>query len=366
MLARVSQNSEYASFAYSVAVFGIASVLLDFGFNIAAIKIHSLHKHRDIPTVFASMKLYVAFIVILGCTVTIIYSESGSTLFAMQIGLLCAAINNVWLAIRVSNQSAGDAKGFFNANMMLSGIRITSIALVWFLELPAYHFLLGLYVYPYLLILPTQKAIFSLGQHFAFFSEVARETFSYAKWIFLSAVLFGLSLQLPVLILKHNDRTEQLGTLGVAMTVASFSSWLSYSLKPFFIGRYLQGSTALGPYLKLLGLFCLVLIPATFVVYFLINLGYSDKFDGVGEVAVTVFLYTSLVFIFGLYNGQIHVAGRPELEALVNFGRAMSVLLIMLFNQSSLLVLIFLVGSVMIGFELLLMMINYKLVHTTK
>lgn len=364
-LARALPNSEYASFAYSVAVFGIASLLLDFGLNIAAIRIHSLHKQQDIPSIFACVKLCVAMFVAIACIVGFALNISDTTLFYMQIGLLCAATNNVWLAMRVTNQSAGDAHGFFNANITLFVVRFTVIAAIWWLSLPAFHYLLGLYVYPYVLIFPFQTQLFSFRQHISAFVELAKATFGYAKWIFMSALLFVLSLQLPILILNHQQKVQELAILGVAMTVASFSSWLSYSLKPFFIGKYLGGKTEIAPYLRLLALFCALLIPASFAVYMLMNFGYADKFTGIGVVAVTVFVYTSLVFILGLYNGQIHVAGRPELEAYVNLGRVLGVLLLMTTSSYSLAVTMALVGGTMVGFELLLMAINYKLVHRT-
>lgn len=364
-LARALPNSEYASFAYSVAVFGIASLLLDFGLNIAAIRIHSLNKQQDIPGIFACIKFCVALLVAVVCIIGFAIIHVDSTVFYLQVGLLCAATNNVWLAMRVANQSAGDTRGFFNANIMLFVVRLVAISGVWWLSLPAFHYLLALYVYPYVVIFPFQRNLFAFKRHIVAFATLANASFNYAKWIFMSALLFVLSLQLPVLILNHQQKVQELAVLGVAMTVASFSSWLSYSLKPFFIGKYLEGKTEFAPYLKLLVQFCVLLVPASVAVYMLMNFGYADKFTNIGIVAVIVFAYTSLVFIFGLYNGQIHVSGRPELEAYVNLGRAVGVLFVMTVSNYSLVTNMAIVGAVMVGSELLLMAINYKLVHKT-
>lgn len=363
VLARFESTEAYAEFAFSVAVFAVSSLLLDFGLNVSAIKRHNSVEGDQSPSTFASVKLLIALSIVLFGVVTQFITSAGLISASFLVGITCAALNNVWLAVRVTDQSKGDTQSFYRANLLLFGCRLVAVFYVFLVDLDSLHYLLALYAYPYLVLLPLNKNLFLFTQHLTEFVKESKSIFAYSRWIFLSSLLFVASVQLPVLILKMNNLAFELAMLGVAMTVASFSSWLSYSLKPFFIGKYLSDGANHKSYVKLLTLFSIALIPISTLVYFLFLYGYSDKYPGVELLGTIIFFYTSMVFVFGLYNGQIHIAGRPELEALVNFFRAIAVFLVMFLGSNNLLVTMSIVGSVMVSFELILMIINFRLVQ---
>jgi hypothetical protein len=363
ILARTQTNAAYGDFAYSVAIFAIASLVLDFGLNISALKRHSSDHSSNAATTFASVKLSVALLIVVCAFCTIFLFPESTTILAISIGLCCAAFNNVWIALRVADQSTGNAKNFYRANLGLFILRLLAVVLTYYMGRGAIEYLLALYVYPYFILFISHYHLFNFSKHLSLFARDLRSIFSYSKWIFLSAVLFVLSLQLPVLSLKYHGMSEQLAVLGLAMTVASFSSWLSYSLKPFFIGRYLSSNNISNlAYVRMFAVFSAALVPCIILVYYLFLIGFSEKYPGVEIIGCIVFLYSSLVFILGLYNSQIHVVERPELETLVNFGRAICVFLVMYFAAENLLLSMLLVGLVMVGFELVLIAINIRLI----
>lgn len=362
-LARFSLPSEFAKFAYAVSVFAISSLLLDFGLNISAIKRYSDTRVSDSPITFASMKLIMA----MGITLLVMtYSVIAKEWFfysPLLVGFTCAAINNVWLAVRVVDQSSGDTHAFFRANVRLFILRLFLVTCTYIANLSVLHYLLALYVYPHLILLPKTPLLFQFKSHLKHFKENAWQIFSYSKWIFLSAFLFVASVQIPILSLNAPAAALELATLGVAMSIASLSSWLSYSLKPFFIGHYLSHETADGSFTKLLTHFCILMVPLVIVVYFVYLLVFGEKYPNVEWIGSIVFIYSSLVFVLGLYNGQIHVSGRPDLEAMINLVRACIVLFIMMLD-ADLLQLMMMVGTTMIVLEIVLMIVNYRLLKS--
>jgi O-antigen/teichoic acid export membrane protein len=363
ILARTQTTAAYGDFAYSVAIFAVASLFLDFGLNISALKRHSSDKTGNAATTFASIKLCAALLILVCACIAMFVSPNSKTILAVSIGLCCAAFNNVWIALRVADQSSGNARNFYRANLGLFGLRLVAVCVTYVSGREAIEYLLALYVYPYFILFIRHYYLLDFKKHISLFVQDLRGIFAYSKWIFLSAVLFVVSLQLPVLSLKYHGLTQQLATLGLAMTIASFSSWLSYSLKPFFIGRYLASDNISNmAYIKMLVVFSAALIPCTILVYYLFLVGFSEKYPGVEFIGCTVFIYSSLVFILGLYNSQIHVVERPELETLVNLGRAICVFLVMYFFPGNLVTSMLLVGVVMVGFELVLISINFRLV----
>lgn len=363
ILARTQTTAAYGDFAYSVAIFAVASLFLDFGLNISALKRHSSDKTGDAATTFASVKLCAALLILTAALIATFVAPNSNTILAVSIGLCCAAFNNVWIALRVADQSTGNARNFYRANVGLFGLRLVAVFFTYISGREAIEYLLALYLYPYSILFIGHYYLLDFKKHISVFAKNIRGIFAYSKWIFLSAVLFVLSIQLPVLSLKYHGLTQELATLGLAMTVASFSSWLSYSLKPFFIGRYLSSDNISNmAYIKMLVVFSALLIPCTVLVYYLFLVAFGEKYPGVAFIGCTVFMYSSLVFILGLYNSQIHVVGRPELETLVNLGRAICVFLVMYFIPANLSLSMLLVGLIMVGFELVLISINFRLI----
>lgn len=364
LLARTQPAEAYADFAYAVSVFAICSLLLDFGLNVSALKRQENSNNQDTPITFASVKLFFAFLLSLFIISYVYYSGEALLESTIAVGLLCASFNNVWLAMRVDEQGRGDSKGFFKANLSLFGLRLICLTVTYLSNPSPVLYLLALYVYPYILLFPLQRQLFLFNTHLPIFWSNAKQIFSYSKWIFISALLFVLSAQIPLLSLGKPELSVDLATLGVAMTIASLSSWLSYSLKPFFIGRYLSSGTIEGAFNKVFIQFLVIMIPLTVAVYFIYRSAFGEQYPNVEIIGTVIFIYTSLVFILGLYNSQIHVSGRPELEALVNMVRASAVLFVMQYAEMSLLHLIMLVGLIMITMEVVLMKINFQLIKS--
>jgi len=361
LLARANSPADYAEFAFSVAVFACSSLLLDFGLNISVIKRQAYGVYKDTPMTFASVKLAVAIVLLFVSVMYIIFLDGTLVHFGLFVGFTCASFNNVWLALRVADQSSGDTSRFYKANRELFFLRVVTVVATYLAGLEPLHYLLALYLYPFIVLFSLQKTLFQFRQHFRIFIASAPSVLSYSKWVFLSSLLFVASVQIPVLSLKVLADDLQIATLGVAMTVASVSSWLSSSLKPFIIGRYLSSAYNQGSFFRLFILFFIVILLTSVPVYFAFFSAFSDKYPGVEQVGTVVFIYTSLVFILGIYNSQIHVSGRPELEALVNFLRVLSILTIIYLQMTSLLNLVICVGLAMVVSEVLLVSINYKL-----
>lgn len=362
-LAHFAEANEYGQFAYGVSVFAVSSLLLDFGLNISAIKRHSDFQVSDTPLTFASIKLILATAIFLLVLINSVISEYWFFYSPLIVGFICASINNVWLALRVVDQSSGDTSTFFRANVNLFLLRLATVICTYFADLTALHYLLALYLYPHLILLPLTPALFDFKSHLKAFKDNVWQIFAYSKWIFVSALLFVGSVQIPILSLKSPETELEMATLGVAMSIASLSSWLSYSLKPFFIGHYLSREAKDGAFSKLLVHFCIAMVPLVVLVYFSFLFAFGNKYPNVELIGSIIFIYSSLVFVLGLYNSQIHVSGRPDLEALINLVRACIVLFIMMLN-TDLLQLMLMVGATMVALEVILMGVNHRLMKS--
>lgn len=357
LLAKTLPSGAYADFAFAVSTFALCSLLFDFGLNYTALRKMGDADSQDIAVSFASVKL--VFLILVASLLGVVSATVAKNLFTepVWVGVLAAASNNVWLAVRTSDQGSGDTRRYFVANVSVFFIRISLVAITFVSSLSSLHFLYALYVYPMLLMALQERKLFLIARHVRQFLSEIGSILGYSKWVFASSALFVATIQLPVLFFRAEGDVLAVATLGAAMTVGALSSWLSASLKPFFIGRYVKNGEQQGDgkrYALLLLGTLVALAPAGVGCYLVFDWLFGAQYKEVPNVATTVLVYSCILFILSLYNSQIHAVGRPELEAALNLLRFGLVFSVLWFTQLNITHTLVAIAFVMVGIELAL------------
>lgn len=333
---------------YSVATNVVMMVLAvsELGLSISIVRFFnrytdSLDKHRVLQAgLTIRAVIFLAMLVAsypVGKLLSVLLSPEQPIVLELTVAIICAAALGLWSFIRTQYQASQNYSLYAGLTMRYGIVRLFMVTIVSRLGFqdPVY-FLVALYLLGPLVVTGWElyKSYGHLGLHF---NKQVRtqvgELLSYGKWVLIGGILYPFSFSLPLFILMRMSGAEAAGVYGIGLMFVAIMSPLNDAVRTFVIPKisslrrhddaheYIARTMRLAiPYALLLA----TIMVASSIVY---GLFFSGKYPGGLWVLELLVLASGLAIFGGILNSVAHYLGLPHLDAWINVGRIIFVVI---------------------------------------
>jgi O-antigen/teichoic acid export membrane protein len=375
LIVRTFSKGEFAQIGASLAYSFVLAKVLDAGITFSALRFSSLKRSEERYSYLGAM-----YVVISLLAVATFYFVSGFGRYVISeppSHFIVPSIATAWAiafqaALRCHLQSLRDYRSVLIYQVLCGILRLIITAAFWlkYLSFQPILALLALYFLPVVLAsLPYMNRV--LPAVLGFLSKVriwrliVREMVSYAFWVWLSGMLFVLTLRAPIFFLERIHDTNGVAVLSAVLSFISLIALVNDAARAVMIPRsvifitqdeythYINKVTLLSwrlfwwlsPVVIIAGIMIIIFLPKDYL---------PDSYLCFYGLAFSI-VGTS---ILGMVTNLVHALGKPRAEAITNLIRAVSVslgcFLLGAFLKAPVSVIATFTGVTIIAFELML------------
>lgn len=345
----------FGVFALAISITMLLSMLLDFGSNVALVRLYNIENSPDVRhhLVRVVLTLKVAFLVLFVPLPFVLQSATAS-LFPIAKGhegliylsFISGALLSFWVTMRAVEQASRDflsIERYTFAYALLRAVCATAVLLTGFASITTVF--VSLYAAPLvgLLVLWWFTRYRTLLQESAGATEepevkisvTLRKIFAYGAWVAVSGLCYAGLLRLPQFFLANEGAAEETGLYSAALTFLAVFVLMNDALRTVILPDVSALSTSsarrefrrrfagLSPIF--FAVMAIVILAMASVQYFILGGDY--------RTSVTIFIVLGVAVVItmylGVFNTLVHSYGVPKLEATNNVLRLIALALIL-------------------------------------
>ena len=348
--------SEFARLSLITATVMLSNALFELGLNITSTKLYGDTRDER----YLGLALLIRLMLVpVGIVIGVSVAFCGLPDVGLGIGL--GAALNVWNGVRATDQAKQDYVSYARSSLTFTLIRMIGGGVAIATVRDASLIAIATYAVPVV-------ASFTSGSKQLVKRSMAgpqpnvTSIFSYGVYVYITAASFMAVPYVPQFFAALRLSAADVGTYGLILTFVGPVSLVVYSLRsvllPKMLGhrsRFESWLWSLPGFLVITGAAVLMSI-AGVVVGLCLSMIFADKFPSLLFPFAIFFGGYSATAAIGFYSLSVHTQGRPKVAAVLGLMKLALLMLVLQLYGSSLVEIVSIVASVMLGFEILLVL----------